>query len=199
MREADHLGPGDPADIAERVGAKTGVSCTKHGDHLVTISAEDTCGQEARFVLECKDRRLGMSKTMEELAKAIENHSARAAIAVFSRQANAPSPLPFYWSGNRAVLTYDKDDPDDDALQLVYAWARWVCRRELTADGAALDVGRIEAALMRARQALQKHQAARSCFTAATKKSTKVQATSLLSSRRYWGALSEPWEELNRE
>ena len=186
-------------DIAENVGTKTGISGTKQGDHLVTINSEDTCGQDARFVLECKDRRLGMTKTMDELAKAIENHAATAAIAVFSRQALAPSPLPFYWSGNRAVLTYDKDDPDDNALRLAYAWARWVCRRELTADGAALDVARIEAALMRARQALQRYQAARGCFTAATKKIDEGAGHISVLVDEVRGALSELWEELNRE
>ena len=35
----------------------------------------------------------------------------------------------------KAVLVYDKDDPNDDALQLAYSWARCICRRELTADG----------------------------------------------------------------
>jgi len=68
------------------------------------------------------------------------------------------------------VLVYDKDAPDGSALQLAYAWARWTCRRDLTADKTTLDTGRIEAALTRARQALARHQAARSCFTAATKK-----------------------------
>jgi hypothetical protein len=184
-------------DIAERVGRKTGVSGTQNGDHLVTINAEDTCDEAARFVLECKDRRLGMSKTMEELDKAIENHDAQAAIAVFSRQEFAPGPLPFSWSGNRAVLVYDKDDPNDDALQLAYAWARWICRRELTADGAALDVGRIEAALTRARQALARQQAARSCFTAATKKIGEGagHVTALVDEVR--SALTELWDELN--
>ncbi len=57
-------------DIAEPVGRKTGLSGRQNGDHLVTINGEDTCGQEARFVLECKDRRLSMAKTMDELAKA---------------------------------------------------------------------------------------------------------------------------------
>jgi hypothetical protein len=79
---------------------------------LVTLSLEDTRGLDVRFVLECKDRRLGMAKTMEELQKAIENHGATAAIAVFSRQERAPSPLPFSWSGSRAILVVDKDDPD---------------------------------------------------------------------------------------
>ena len=157
-------------DVTERVSTTTGTNGTKRGDYLVTVNPEDTCGEEARFVLECKDRQLSMTKTMDELGKSMDNHAARAAIAVFSRQELAPTPLPFYWTGNRAVLVYDKDDPDDDALQLAYAWARWVCRRDLTADGALLDVGRIEGALKRVGQALQRHQAARSCFSAAKKK-----------------------------
>jgi hypothetical protein len=55
-------------------------------------------------------------------------------------------------------------------LQLAYAWARWVCRRNLTGDRAAIDAGRVEAALTRARQALARQQSARSCFTFAIKK-----------------------------
>jgi len=38
----------------------------------------------------------------------MDNHAAGAAIAVFSRAEHAPSPIPFSWSGNRAVLVYDK-------------------------------------------------------------------------------------------
>jgi hypothetical protein len=141
-------------DLAEQVGRTSGLSGTQNGDHLVTVNGEDTCGEEARFVIECKDRRLSMAKTMEELDKAMDNHGAQAAIAVFSRAEHAPNPLPFSWSGNRAVLVYDKEDPDGNALQLSYAWARWVCRRDLTADGAAIDAGRVEAAFTRAKQAL---------------------------------------------
>jgi hypothetical protein len=157
-------------DLAEPVGTRTGLAGTKSGDHLVTINPEDTCGAEARFVIECKDRRLSMSKTMEELAKAMDNHAARAAIAVFSRAEHAPGQLPFYPSGNRAVLVYDKDDPDGSALQLAYTWARWTCRRDLTADQISIDPGRVEAAITKARQALARQQSARACFTAATRK-----------------------------
>src|SRR5262249_40380254 len=121
-------------DIAEQVGRRFGLSGTQNGDHLVTIASEDTCGEEARFVIECKDRRLSMAKTMQELGKARDNHGAQAAIAVFSRAEHAPTPLPFSWSGDRAMLIYDKEDPDGNALQLAYAWARWICRRDLTAD-----------------------------------------------------------------
>jgi hypothetical protein len=111
-----------------------------------------------------------MTKTREELGKAIDNHAARAAIGVFSRAEFAPNQLPFSWSGNQAVLVYDKDEPDQNALRLAYTWARWICRRDLTADGTAIDVGRVEAALTRARQALAREQSARRCFSAATKK-----------------------------
>jgi hypothetical protein len=157
-------------DVTERVGTRTGATGSKHGDHVVSLSAEDTCGLDARFVIECKDRSLTMPKTLVELDKALENHGALAAIAAFSRQEHAPTPLPFMWSGKRAILVYDKDDPDDGALQLAYAWARWICRRDLTGGDKSLDAGRIEAALTCARQALQRQQAARSCFTAAAKK-----------------------------
>jgi hypothetical protein len=186
-------------DLAEAVGTAPGAAGTKNGDHLVTINTEDTCGQEVRFVLECKDRKLGMAKTMEQITKAIENHSARAGIVVFSRQDLAPSPLPFSWSGNRAVLVYDKSQADPEALQLAYAWARWVCRRELSADGAALNVGQIEAALTRARQALQRHQAAKSCFSAATKKIDEgaSHVAGLVDEVR--SAMTDLWEELNRQ
>ena len=104
-------------DIADHVGRKSGLSGSQNGDHLVTINAEDICGEEARFVIECKDRRLGMAKTMQEVAKAMDNHDARAAITVFSRAEHASSPLPFFWSGNRAILVYDKEASDDSALQ----------------------------------------------------------------------------------
>jgi hypothetical protein len=186
-------------DLAAAVGTTSGASGTKNGDHVVTVNTEDTCGQEVRFVLECKDRKLGMAKTMEQVTKAIENHAARAGIAVFSRQELAPSPLPFSWSGNRAVLVYDKDQPDPEALQLAYAWARWVCRRELSADGAGLNVGQIEAALTRARQALQRHQSAKSCFTAATKKIDEgaSHVAGLVDEVR--SAMTDLWEELNRQ
>jgi len=139
-----------------------------------------------------------MTKAMDELAKAMDNHAAQAAIAVFSRTEHSPNPLPFSWSGNRAVLVYDKEDPDDNALQLGYAWARWVCRRNLTSDRTTIDAGRVEAALTKARQALARHQSARSCFTAATKKIDEGagHVTTLVEEIR--AALAELSEELNR-
>jgi hypothetical protein len=58
-------------------------------------------------------------------------------------------------------------------------------------------VDRIEAALTKARQALQRHQSARACFSAATKKIDEGSAHvgSLVEEVRT--AMSELWEGLN--
>ncbi|MGH9918528.1 MAG: hypothetical protein ACRD6W_06645, partial [Nitrososphaerales archaeon] len=70
-------------------------------------------------------------------------------------------------------------------------------RRELTADGAALDVGRIEAALTRARQALTRHQSARSCFSVAAKKIDEGTGHVGVLVEEVRSALSDLWEELS--
>ncbi len=100
------------------------------------------------------------------------------------------------WWGNRAVLVYDKDDPDDTALQLAYCWARWVTRRELAGRSEAFDAARAEAALQRARKALAKHQAARACFTSATNKISEGcrHVDGLVEEVR--AALKELWDQL---
>lgn len=159
-------------DILERVAKTTGLAGSQKGDHLITINPEDTCGQEARILYESKDRALSMTKTMNELNAGTVNHSTQAAAAVFSRTEHAPREVrqfPFWWSGNRAVVIYDKDCPDEDApaLRLSYEWARWICRRDLTVDGSKIDSRRVEALLTRARQALARQKAARACFTQA--------------------------------
>lgn len=183
-------------DVVERVGTRTGTAGTKAGDLRVSINPDDTAGNDARFAVECKDRKLSHAKVMEELDRGAANHDAVAALAVFSRQELAPTKMPFVWWGDRAILVYDKDDPDDAALQLAYCWARWVTRRELTGRSDPFDAGRAEAALQRARQALAKHQTARACFTAATNKISEGtrHVDGLVEEVR--GALRELWDQL---
>lgn len=162
-------------DMAERVGTTAGASGTKKGDLLVTVSDDDTCGLEARFVLEAKDRNLSMSKTMAELDGAMSNHGAAAAIAVFAKADLAPVSLPFWYSGNRAILVFDKGCPDRRGLHLAYEWARWVARRSVVTDPeAVINVAEIDAAITRARQALAKHQAIKSCHSAIRKKADEA-------------------------
>ncbi|HLI15522.1 MAG TPA: hypothetical protein VKV23_05665 [Acidimicrobiales bacterium] len=183
-------------DVVERVGTRTGAAGTKAGDLLVTVNPDDTAGNDARFVVECKDRKLSHSKVIEELERGAANHDAVASLGVFSRQDLAPTTMPFVWWGNRAVLVYDKDDPDDAALQLAYCWARWVTRRELAGRSETFDAARAEAALQRARKALAKHQAARACFTSATNKISEGSrhVDGLVEEVR--AALRELWDQL---
>lgn len=184
-------------DAIERVGTQTGASGTKKGDLLVSLSTDDTSGEEVKFVLETKDRSLSMTKTLAELDKALANHGASAAVAVFSHQGLAPTSVPFWWSGNHAVLVYDKDDPDPRCLQLAYAWARWIARREMIiSDEGELDVAGIEAALSRARQALARHQTIKACHSAAKK---RIEEASLHVADVFSGiddALREVWDLL---
>lgn len=78
-------------DVAENVGRITGGAGTRNGDHLVTLNAEDTCGQHVAFVLESKDHALTMTKTLAALDEAMQRHPAQAAVAVFSRQELVPT------------------------------------------------------------------------------------------------------------
>ena len=162
-------------DIAERVGTTAGSAGTKKGDHLVIVNEDDTCGLPAKFVLEAKDCPLSMSKAMAELDGALANHDAQAAILVFARQEHAPLTLPFWYSGNRAIVVFDKDDPDPAFLRLGYAWARWVTRRSL-ADGAddAVNVAEVEAAIKRVRLALTKHATIKACHSGIKKKADEA-------------------------
>jgi len=94
---ACHLGPfaSIHGDIAEVVGRTTGAGGTRKGDLRVTVSADDTGGREMRFVLEAKDQKLSMTRTLTELDAALANHDANAAIAVFAGEHLAPVSLPF--------------------------------------------------------------------------------------------------------
>lgn len=162
-------------DVAERVGTTGGAGGTRKGDHLVTVCQEDTCGLPARFVLEAKDRSLSMSKTLGELDAAMANHQAAAAVAVFARAELAPMTVSFWYTGNRAILVYDKECPDPRALQLAYEWARWVARRSLSlVDEAVVDVADVEAAISRVRHALDKHQTIKACHSAIRKKAEEA-------------------------
>jgi hypothetical protein len=116
-------------------------------------------------VLEAKDQKLSMTKTLAELDAALANHEASAAIAVFAGEHLSPVGLPFWYSGNRAVLVFDKADPDPKALQLAYEWARWISRRTVHDTGDSFDVADIHAGVDRVRQALKRHQAIKACHS----------------------------------
>jgi len=163
------------SDVVEAVGRTGGSAGTRKGDLLVTLCPEDTAGRPARFVLEAKDQKLSMTKTLAELDAALENHDAVAAIAVFAGENLAPIGVTFWYSGNRAILVYAKADPDGRALRLAYEWARWVCRRTMARDdGPALEVEAVHAAIDRARLALKRHQSIKACHSAIKNKADEA-------------------------
>jgi hypothetical protein len=163
------------SDIVEAVGRAVGAAGTRKGDLLVTLCPDDTAGAPVRFVLEAKDQKLSMTKTLAELDAALANHDAAAAIAVFAGEHLAPMGVTFWYSGNRAILVYPKADPDRQALRLAYEWARWVCRRTMALDDSpALEVEAIHAAIDRARQALKRHQSIKACHSAIKNKADEA-------------------------
>jgi uncharacterized protein YjiS (DUF1127 family) len=161
---------GQHHDVIEHVGRTTGSAGSQKGDSLVRLCEDDVINGEPRFVVEVKAQKLTMPKTLAELDKALDNHSAQAAIAVFDDQASAPTSVPFHPCGNRAILVLDKNDPDSRLVDLAYCWARWVARRQQSTDLGAVDVERIDGALDRAAKALASRQSIRAAQTAAKKK-----------------------------
>lgn len=161
-------------DVTEHVGLTTGGAGSKKGDVVVHLCEDDTVTGDVAFVVEVKARNLSMPKTMAELSKALDNHNAVAAIAVFDSQENAPTAVPFHYSGDKAILVLDKDDPDPRLVELAYSWARWAARRQQACDVETIDVDRIEGALDRATKAIATRQAIRAAHSSAAKKITEA-------------------------
>ena len=157
-------------DVAEHVGTESGVSATQKGDEVVTLNVDDANGYEARFALEAKSRKLTMRATLKELDDALENRDALAAIAVFTTQEQAPTSVPFHYSGNKAIAVLDKEGSDDGALRLAYMWARWVVRRELCGTPAdELDIERVGALIDDAARGIERCTTIRKYHTQARK------------------------------
>lgn len=157
-------------DEAEPVGAACGVEGGKVGDILVRVDPASMGGQSGCYVLECKDRRLNLRATMTELRKAVTNREALAAIAVFSGPDTCPIPSPFAVFNERAIVVYDKDDPDPTALRLACAWARWVVQREARPSEAGADLDLVARLIDEARRALDRVTAIKRAHAAASKK-----------------------------
>lgn len=161
---------GAHGDIAEQVGRTVGVTANQAGDEVVTLELEDTRGASAQYVLELKDRKLGLKQTFEELDRAMANRDASAGIAVFSREEHAPIGTPFQFWGNCAIVVLDKDLVDDGPLRLACFWARWVVRRQLADDGSGISLSKVEGLIDEARRALDRVSTVRRCHTSARKK-----------------------------
>lgn len=157
-------------DIAEQTGLAVGASGSKKGDEVVTLNPEDVRGHGARYVLEAKDRKLGLSAILAELDEGQTNREALASVAVFSSASNCPSVGPFSYHGTRALVVLDKEDPDPGPLHLACLWARWAVRRQLAEQHDGVDVDRVEALIAEASRSLDRLATIRRCHTTARNK-----------------------------
>lgn len=157
-------------DAADAVGRLEGTSGGRVGDIVVQIDPATNSGRSGAYVLECKDRRLSFNATMEELRRAVDNREAHAAVAVFSRAENAPVATPFAVFNDRAIVVYDKDEPDPTALRLACAWARWIVQRETRPTNAGVDLELVGRLIDDARRALDRVSAIKRAHSAAAKK-----------------------------
>lgn len=157
-------------DLAEQTGDTVGVAANRKGDEVVTLNEEDTRGAEAAYVLEAKTGSKGLKAMLGELDAAMENRDAEAAIAVFSCAENAPTSVPFFANGDKAIVVFDPDELDTTALRLATMWARWVVRRKLADDDREFDVDAVADLIDEASRALTQHATIKGCHTAARRK-----------------------------
>lgn len=157
-------------DVTEGTGRSAGNTAGLVGDITVDVDPETIRGAVGRYVIECKDRRLTIRATLDELQRAAANRGATAAVAVFSRPEHCPLPDPFTVFDNRAVVVYDKEQPDPAALRLACAWARWIVQRAANDTSVGIDVAAVNALLEDARRALARRIAIRRAHSAAAKR-----------------------------
>jgi hypothetical protein len=151
-------------DIVEPVGRERGCDGSLVGDIVVTLSPDDCPTGRAAFVLEAKTRKLTLRKTLDELDVAMANRESTAGIAVFSDRALAPTPSLFSAYGDKAVLVLDAELPDPQAVELAYAWARWIVRRAGSEDAPEADARKVREAIDAAVHGLDRAMGVRRCF-----------------------------------
>lgn len=130
-------------DVADGTGRTAGQSGSLVGDIIVEVDPSTMSGAAGCYTIEVKDRKLTVRAILAELAEAAANRNARAAIAVFSKPEHCPLPDPFTIFENRAIVLYDKGDPDSAALRLACAWARWIVQRETQPGQDQIDIDAI--------------------------------------------------------
>lgn len=114
-------------DVLEATGATSGNADDKVGDFVATLNPTETGGRRLRVVIEAKDRRLSMPKTLAELDAAMLNRGAVAGVIVFRNQRLAPiagRPLRCL-PGNRIIVVWEGTDAGSDlALEVAVQLAR---------------------------------------------------------------------------
>ena len=156
-------------DVVEAVGSLLGNDGGRVGDFVVTLNQDDTPGEQARYVIEAKDRKKSVKDSLAELDAAMKNRDAKAGVLVFARLAQAPIRAPFKTFGNKFIVVLDKECPDDKPLRLALMWARVAVQRQLKAPNNEVDFGAALACLDRAKRAVTRQSTVAGCHTRAKK------------------------------
>lgn len=154
-------------DIAEAVGKTPGILGKQIGDELITINPDEA---DARYVIEFKDRKLGVKAILDELDDAMANRQASAAIAIFSSSRNSPVRVPFQIFGNKAIATLDKETLDEGPISVACMWARYMALRESHGGQSLLDVKHIESLIEKAARSLVRVSTVKRAHSMAKKK-----------------------------
>ncbi|MHB8696351.1 MAG: hypothetical protein ACYDHH_34495 [Solirubrobacteraceae bacterium] len=127
-------------DEPEAVGTMTGANGNQIGDILVTLNDADARNGQARYIVEAKDKKLGLKQALDELEHAVENRGAMAGVIVFANQEKAPIAVPCRAYGNKVVVVLDKEEMDPQPLRLALMTARLAVQRELYGPSGELDL-----------------------------------------------------------
>lgn len=150
-------------DVIDDVGRQRGASGSMVGDLVIALNPEDFGGRNPLVVIEAKNRRLSLRKTLEELDAAMANREAEVGIAVFSSPEHVKTPSVFVPYGNRAVMVLDDECPDTGVVELAHAWVRTMTRRSSGPDAAGFDAERFAEAIGKATRALERMTTIRKC------------------------------------
>ncbi|MDQ1537893.1 MAG: hypothetical protein QOE58_2286 [Actinomycetota bacterium] len=185
-------------DLAVQTGRALGSCGNQRGDEVVTLNPDDTRGIDVNIVLECKDKKMGLKKILDELDGAMANRNASAGVAVFASYEAAPITSSFANWGDKAILVLDKDDPDPMAVRLAYMWARWVAKRELAGHDDEVDLARVEVLIDDVRRALQRTTYVKKCHTSARKSIDEATASIEVLATEVTTALDQLCDEVNK-
>ncbi|MHB8641640.1 MAG: hypothetical protein ACYDA3_01955 [Gaiellaceae bacterium] len=154
-------------DEPDAVGSVGGSDGNNIGDIVISLNAGDAPIGDARYVVEAKDKKLGLRAALDELDHAIANRSAKAGVIVFASQDKAPISVPCRSYGNKVIVVLDKEEMDTQPLRLALMNARLTVQREFRGSADELD---LEAALTlvdEGQRALDSHSNIKRCHTAA--------------------------------
>jgi hypothetical protein len=155
-------------DEPEAVGRASGINGNQVGDVLVRLTKPDARNGRGLYVVEAKDRKMGLRQALDELGQAIDNRAAQAGVIVFASQDKAPIGAPCRAFGNKIVAILDKEEMDARPLQLALIAARLSVQRELHVAG-ELDVDGALVLIDEAEQVLACHTTIKGCHSKALK------------------------------